>query len=59
MHRPCLFPDGRKLSFEFNERKRFCVPDHWRDKALWGRDRNAEVHVVAINYLVTLRSTSN
>jgi hypothetical protein len=59
MRRPCLFPEGRKLPFEFNERKRFCVPDHRRDQALWGRDRNAEVHVVAINNLVTLRSALN
>jgi hypothetical protein len=59
MHRPCLFPKSRKLPFEFNERKRLRIPDHRCDQAFWSRDRNAEVHVVAINNLVTLRSTSN
>jgi hypothetical protein len=50
----CLFPNGRKLSLKFKEGKRLCVPDHWCDETLWSRDRNAEVHIVAINNLVTL-----
>jgi len=56
MRNPCLFTERRKLALKFNERKRFRVPDHRRDQTLRCRDRNAEVHIVAINNLVTLRS---
>ena len=38
-----------------NKRQSFRVPDHRCDESLWRRNRNVEVHVVAINYFVTLR----